>query len=64
MIETFDSHMVLINVDFPEEGLPIIATEAHFITKVYCRLSSVGITDIFSLREVFTGETFCGGNNE
>lgn len=56
--------MVLINVDFPEEGLPIIATEAHFITKVYCRLSSVGITDIFSRREVFTGETFCGGNNE
>ena len=47
VMETLDSHMVLTSVDFPADGLPITATEAHFISKVYCRLPSVGITDIF-----------------
>ena len=47
VMETLDSHMVLTSVDFPADGLPITATEAHFISKVYCRLPSVGITGIF-----------------
>ena len=34
VIETFDSHMVLTSVDLPADGLPIIATDAHFMGKV------------------------------
>lgn len=48
VMETFDSHIVLTSVDLPADGLPMIATDAHFMAKVYCRLPSVGITDIFS----------------
>lgn len=60
IIETLDSQMVLISVDLPADGLPIIATDAHFIAKVYCRLSSVGITDIFTAR----GFCSLGGKDE
>lgn len=34
VMETFDSHMVLSRVDLPDDGLPIMATDAHFMAKI------------------------------
>ena len=35
VIETFDSQIVFRRVDFPEEGRPIMAIEAHFMDSYY-----------------------------
>ena len=32
VMETLPSQMVLSRVDLPDEGLPIMATDAHFMT--------------------------------
>ncbi len=43
VMDTLDSHIVFTSVDFPADGLPIMATDAHFmvqsITKyvLYCQ---------------------------
>ena len=41
VMETFDSQIVLSSVDLPEEGLPMIATDAHFMMQVYMFCTSV-----------------------
>ena len=32
-MDTLDSQIVLIKVDLPDDGLPIMATDAHFMCK-------------------------------
>lgn len=34
VIETLDSQIVLSSVDFPEEGRPIMAMDAHFMNTI------------------------------
>lgn len=34
VIETLDSQMVLSRVDLPDEGLPMMATDAHFMSAI------------------------------
>ena len=46
MIETLDSHIVFRSVDLPEEGLPIMATDAHFITAIIMVLTFASKVEI------------------
>ena len=46
VIETLDSHIVFRSVDFPEDGLPIMATDAHFITAIIMVLTFASKVEI------------------
>ena len=39
MIETLDSHIVFSRVDFPDDGRPMMAIDAHFMVFILKVLS-------------------------